>query len=449
MGVVTVHGVSKQYGTKVVLDGVSLELHSGETVGLVGANGAGKTTLFRLIAGVEPPDTGTVTRARGLEVGYLEQEPAVALDRSLHDEVGSVFDELLALERRMHEVSEELAACHDQPHAAELMAAYDRLHAQFVAAGGHTFETRLHEILGGLGFSSADYALSMAVLSGGQKCRAALAKLLLEDKPFLLLDEPTNHLDIDAVRWLEKFLAGHRGGAVVISHDRYLLDRLCDRIVEVEHRRTASYPGNYSNFAQVKAVRLLTQERQYEKDAEFIRKERDFIARHLAGQRSKEAKGRRTRLERRMSAGEFVTEAPQARRRARIAFDRSEVRGGEVLRCDDLAMAYGAKRLFSGVSLQVHAGDRLGITGPNGTGKTTLLKIILGDIQPAEGAVERDARVRVGYYGQEHLELDENRTIVDEIRAARTDFTEPQARSYLGRWACFPAANKRGCGLRR
>jgi len=295
MAGITIQNVTKQFGTKIVLEDVCAELRPGETVGLVGTNGAGKTTLFRLITGELEPDHGRIIRAKRAAIGYLRQEPDIDGDRTLHEEVGRVFDELLALERKLHGVSERMAHHEPGEKLDVLMEQYERINAQFIAAGGHTFETRLNEILGGLGFSQADQNKRMGALSGGQKCRAALAKLLLEDKPLLLMDEPTNHLDIDAVRWLEKFLAGHRGGAVVISHDRYLLDKLCTRIIEVANRRTTSYPGNYSNYAETKQRRLLTEQRQFEKDQAFIKKERAFIAKHLAGQRTAEAKGRRKR----------------------------------------------------------------------------------------------------------------------------------------------------------
>ncbi|GMU22342.1 MAG: ABC transporter ATP-binding protein [Phycisphaerae bacterium] len=434
MAAVNIQSVTRQFGTQVVLEDVSLELQAGEVTGLVGANGSGKTTLFRLVTGELQPDVGTVTRSRGLEIGYLKQEPEVTPERTLHDEVGSVFENLLALEAKLHDLSEEMAAAHDDAvRLAELMAAYERVNAQFIAAGGHTFEARLNEILGGLGFMPADYALPMAVLSGGQKCRAALAKLLLQDRPFLLMDEPTNHLDIDAVRWLEKFLAGHHGGAVIISHDRYLLDRLCERIVEVERRRVFSYPGNYTNFVKTRKLRELTLARQYEKDKAFIEKERDYYARyHAAGERGKQAKGRITRLERQLEAGELVTDAPQARRTLKLSFDRVDARGGTVLRCDELNMAFGDKKLFAGLTLEIRSGERFGITGPNGTGKSTLLRILLGQVEPLAGAVKYDVRRSVGYYAQEPAALDPKRNIVDEIRSHRPDLSEQEARSLLG-----------------
>lgn len=434
MALVTIQNVTKQFGTQIVLDKASMDLHAGQTVGLVGANGAGKTTLFRMIAKEFPPDLGTVTTARGTEIGYLKQEPNLRLDCTLHDEVGSVFADLLDLEHRLHKLSAELAEGHDGPDFQRLMTDYDRLHEQFVAAGGHTFEQRLNEILGGLGFEPADYDRSMSVMSGGERCRAALAKMLLEDKQLLLLDEPTNHLDIDAVRWLEKFLGAHRGGAVIISHDRYLLDRLCDRIVEVANRRATNYPGNYTNYAETKARLELTQERDHEKHTTFIAKERDYIARHLAGQRSQQAKGRRTRLERQLAAGELVTDLPQRKARTKLDFGDKEAFAGTVLRCDDLAMSFGETTLFRDLTFQVRGGERLGITGPNGTGKTTLLRVLLGQHQPTGGTFEFARRLKIAYYAQDTAALDPTRTLVEEIRSIRPEFLDGAARDYLARF---------------
>jgi ATP-binding cassette subfamily F protein 3 len=437
MGLIRVQNVTKQFGGQVVLNDVSVEFSTGHVVGLVGPNGAGKTTLFKLITGQLAPDLGTVTLSKGLEVGYLPQEPEVAEGQTLHDEVLSVFADVLALEQKLQGISEQMAAQPAGPALDELMQQYDRTTARFEAAGGYTYEQRLGEILGGLGFSQADYKLPMAALSGGQKCRAALAKLLLQESQFLLLDEPTNHLDIDAVRWLEKFLAGHHGGAVIVSHDRYLLDRLAERIVEVEGARLRSFPGNYTNYVQTKAVRQLTQDRQFVNDRAFIQKEREFIAKHMGKQRTAEAKGRLKRLERRLAAGEFTLERTSQREKIKIHFgeaDRQVTAGKDVLSVRGLSKAYGEKRLFTDLSLAVPAGSRLGITGPNGTGKTTLLKIVLGQVRADAGEFDLDVKASVGYYAQEATELDPNRTVVQEILTVRQEWLESHARSYAARF---------------
>jgi ATP-binding cassette subfamily F protein 3 len=437
MGLIRLQNVTKQFGGQVVLNDVSIEFSTGHLVGLVGPNGAGKTTLFKLITGQLTPDMGTVTLSKGLEVGYLPQEPEVAEGQTLHDEVLSVFADVLALEQKLQAISEQMATQPPGPALDALMQQYDRTTARFEAAGGYTYEQRLSEILGGLGFSPADYKLPMMALSGGQKCRAALAKLLLQESQFLLLDEPTNHLDIDAVRWLEKFLAGHHGGAVIVSHDRYLLDRLAERIVEAEGTRLRSFAGNYTNYMQTKAVRQLTQDRQYANDRAFIQKEREFIAKHMGKQRTAEAKGRLKRLERRLATGEFTLERTTKRDKVNIRFgeaDRQVTAGKDTLSVRGLSKGYGEKRLFTDLSLAVPAGSRLGITGPNGTGKTTLLKIVLEQVRPDAGEFEMDAKASVGYYAQEATELDPDKTVVQEIIAVRPDMLESHARNYAARF---------------
>ncbi len=434
MAAITLNHVCKQFGSHIVLRDVCFDLHRGQIAGLIGDNGSGKTTLFKLMTGELQPDLGTLTRQKNLDIGILKQEPDISLDRTLGEEVADAFAELFELERKMHAVSEEMAAMHDHPKLDGLMETYHRLEARFIAAGGHTFETRINEVLGGLGFTNADREKRMSVMSGGQKCRAALAKLLLRDRSFLLLDEPTNHLDIDATRWLEQFLLSHKGGAVIISHDRYLLDRLCERIIELDRKTVCSFPGNYTRYAETRELRALTQQREFTKDGEFIRKERDFIAKHIAGQRTKEAQGRRTRLERRIADGEFVLEQPKTSRAAKINFEKTGERAGVVLRADDLTMAYGPHQLFSDLTFQVQGGQRLGITGPNGCGKTTLLKLALGEQDPTSGAIGFQQKLRTGYYGQEHVEFDPQRSVVDEIRDSGDALSEADARHLLARF---------------
>ncbi len=434
MAIITVQGITKQFGTQIVLDNVSLSINAGETVGLYGINGSGKTTLFRMITGDSEPDMGTITRAKSIEIGHLNQEPKYNPVHTLHEEVGSVFDDLLALETKLHHLADQLAHKHNDLSYPKLLADYEKVDHQFVAAGGHKFEARMGEILSGLGFTQLDHDKPMSILSAGQRCRVALAKILLEDKPFLLLDEPTNHLDIDTVRWLEKYMDGHRGGAVIISHDRYLLDRLCTRIIEIAHRRVASYPGNYSNFAQTKALQLLTEGRQFEQDQAFIKKEQAYIDKHLAGQRTRQAKGRRKRLERRLGAGEFITQRTANQKKTKISFDKTTTSDVTILRCDELRMNFGDHVLFNDLTLQVQNGDRFAITGPNGTGKSTLLKIIMNELEPTGGEFTLAPKLKIGYYAQQAAHLDPDKTVLEIIRGVRPEFSEEAARSYMGQF---------------
>jgi ATP-binding cassette subfamily F protein 3 len=448
MGAIRLHNVTKQFGPQVVLADISLELHTGQIAALVGANGVGKTTLFRLIAGELSADTGTVTRAKGVEVAYLPQEPDITADVTLHAAVAEAFADLLALERKIEALSEAIAVERDAARVHDLMAQYDRLRARFETSGGYQLEQRLNEVLGGLGFAPVDYDLPVTALSGGQKCRAALAKLLLRAaagggnaQPFLLLDEPTNHLDIDAVHWLEKFLAGHHGGAVIVSHDRYLLDRLAERTIEAVPGGTGgqvrSYAGNYSAYVEARELHRLTALRQYQQDRAFVAKEQDFIAKNIAAQRTNVAKGRRTRLARRLAAGEFTLEKPIEQDTVRLRFvdsGRKVQHGKELVRVAGLRKQYGEKLLFADLDLIVCAGERLGITGPNGTGKTTLLRIILDQVKPDAGTVYVAPTARIGYFAQEAADLDPDKTVIDEIVALRPAFLERDARHYAARF---------------
>ncbi len=506
MSIVRFMEVVKSYGPKCVLDHVTLDLQHGEKAGLVGANGAGKTTLFKLITGELTPDEGSVVTSRGLKVGYLPQIPTLSATSTVLDEAGSVFGSVWELERRLVKLAHDMTEHHDSDELAGIMAQYDRLRAQFEAAGGYTIETRIGEVLGGLGFGKSEQELPVAVLSGGQKCRVALAKLLLSECDLLLLDEPTNHLDIQATQFLEEFLADFDGGVVVVSHDRYLLDRVVSKIIELERRRVSVYPTNYTHYHEAKHLRALTQEREYAKQQEFIAKEKDFIARHLAGQRSQEAKGRRTRLERLMNEGGLIERPAALRQKIGVEFDGTAGPGaksagakaagakaagakaagakaagaripsrtptsagaesagtripsrtpasagaripsrtpasagaripsrtptGEVLRCEGLAKRYGDLTLFDGLRIQIQRGEKLGIIGPNGCGKTTLLRMMMGVEQPDAGTLAFAERAVAGYYDQEHRGLDRDNTVIDEVRSVRPGTDDLQVRSFL------------------
>ncbi|MFN0135377.1 MAG: ribosomal protection-like ABC-F family protein [Phycisphaerae bacterium] len=437
MGLIRLDQVRKQLGDRIVLDDLSIEFNTEQRVGLVGPNGAGKTTLFRLILGHMKPESGGVSISKGLELGYLAQEPDIGLNRTLHDEVMSAFADLLAVEEQMHALSEQMGHTPPGPQMDDLLSQYDKLQSRFEHEGGYTYEQKLDMILDGLGFTKNDRTLPMSALSGGQKCRAALARLLLREPEMLLLDEPTNHLDIDACQWLEDFLVKHRGGAIIISHDRYLLDRVATSIVEVNNGKAQHYPGNYSNYVQVKDLRRLTQERQFEKDRDFIEKEKQFIAKHMGSQRTAEARGRRTRLERRLGAGEFVTDRPGEQARVKIDFGTAGQmikEGLDVLDIRRLSKSYGDKPLFKDLSLLVRAEQSLGITGPNGTGKSTLIKCCLGMIKPDEGEYRFSNKASVGYFAQESTDLTHTNTIVQEIQSIRGEWLESHCRAYAARF---------------
>ena len=432
MALVSLQNVTKTYGPKVVLQDVTLDVQRGEKVGLIGANGVGKTTVFRLILGQTRPDVGSVSKSRGLRVGYLPQEPDLAASSSLVDEVGLVFEEARRLERRMHGLAEEMARLDGSPDLDRVMAEYDQVAARFEAAGGYTYQTRINEVLGGLGFSPDDYDLTVSALSGGQRSRAALAKLLLHETGLLLLDEPTNHLDIDATRWLEKWLAGYAGSVVIISHDRYLLDRVVDKIIELEDRAVSVYGCNYSNYAEAKRTRSLQAVRQYDQQRAWLAHQREFIARSKADKSTaKQARGRQWYIDRMEREGKILAKPQAARKKMQLDFQPSDRGGDMVLRCEGAAKRYGRNVLFEGLDLEVQRGQKVGIMGPNGSGKTTLLRMALDEVEPDAGRVRLYENLTIGYYDQEHAGLNLDGTLIEELQAIQPECSDQRVRSYL------------------
>ncbi|MHC4766829.1 MAG: ABC-F family ATP-binding cassette domain-containing protein [Planctomycetota bacterium] len=404
MSLLTLANVHLAFGAHVVLDKVTLSIESGQKIGLIGRNGSGKTTLMRVMLGEAAPDAGTVQTARGARVGYLRQDPDFDPDESVRDAAEAAFAELHRLHRKLDEVYDRMASAGGDE-LAKLMKRHARLEARFENAGGYAVGHRIEGSLHGLGFTDEQMALKTQALSGGQLSRLGLARLLLEEPDLLLLDEPTNHLDIDGRRWLERFLADeYRGAVVLVSHDRWLLDRVVTRIVEVERAALREYPGNYHKYHELRRQRLVTEHRTYEKQLDVIRREEEYIRRYRAGQRSKQARGREARLER-YKRDEMI-DRPAHLDVMSLNLPKAARSGDMVIDAREISKRYGDLVLFDGLSVSVGRGDRIGVIGPNGVGKTTLVRCLLGELAPDDGAVRQGSRVHPGHYRQRQDDLD-------------------------------------------
>ncbi len=433
MAVLRVENVTKGYGARVVLDGVSFAVGNGQKVALVGANGTGKSTLLKIMAGVEEPDTGEVSLAGGVRTGLLGQEPELRGEGTALEAVRGAFTEVLALEGRLRDLEREMAGAGE---SGALLAEYGRVLARYEAAGGYDVDYRARAALLGLGFREAELELPVAKLSGGQRSRAALARLLLTEPDLLLLDEPTNHLDLDALEWLEDTLTRFGGAVVVVSHDRYFLDRLAQHVLELEAGRVTRYAGNYRAYEAARAARMEQLEEERERYQEEVHRLEDYVRRYRAGNRARQAKSRERRLER------LLREAPPASPRTTpglsLAFSPEGAPGRLVVEAEGLAKGYGGRVLFSQVSFRVERGARVGVVGPNGAGKTTLLRLLLGLEPPAAGRVRWGAGVVPGYLPQSREAPENGATVLeaclDAADEAGRELTVGEARSLLARF---------------
>ncbi len=409
MSLLSLTNVHCSYGSDVILGAATFSVEPGEKIGLVGRNGSGKTTLMRILLGEQAPDIGTRQLRRGATVGYLRQDPHFDPGETLFDAAEGAFAELHRLHSALRAVFEEMVRA-EGADLDRLLSRQARLETEMEAAGGYAVSHRIEAALHGLGFTDDQFTLNTSALSGGQLSRLGLARLLLETPDLLLLDEPTNHLDIDGCRWLEQFLAEEYGGAVVVvSHDRWLLDRVVSRIVEVERGEVRSYPGNYSRFVEQRAQNRLTETRTYEKQQDRVKREEAFIRRYKAGQRAKQARGRETRLERFRS--DEMMERPVSLDVMHLDLPGASRSGDQVIVAEGLAKRYGDLVLFKSFDLTVTRGERIGIIGPNGVGKTTLVKCLLGELAPDEGKARLGSRLSVGYYHQKPPDLDRSMTV--------------------------------------
>jgi ATP-binding cassette subfamily F protein 3 len=423
--------VYKSYGTQDVLRGASLQINPGEHVGLVGRNGAGKSTIFRLVRGEESADRGEVVRARGVKLGLLDQHVHFEPGSTVHESALAAFGRLQQIEHEMHELEHRMGTPTDDDELQKILERYSDLQHEFEHEGGFEYAARAEAILQGLGFEKELWSLETEKLSGGQQNRLGLAKLLLAAPDVLLLDEPTNHLDVNAVEWLEEFLQDYPSAYVVISHDRYFLDRSCKRIIELELGRASSYTGNYSDYLVEREERREAQQRAYDNQQHLIAKTEEFIRRNLAGQKTKQAKSRRKMLEKLdrvdavrpdQSSGDFRLQA-------------IERTGNHVLMVNELTVGYEDNELARDIAFILRRGECLGIIGPNGSGKTTFLKTILNKIGPLKGEVRWGTKVQVGYYAQQLDDLDDRNEIIMELRrVAPSSATAGELRSFLAKF---------------
>ncbi len=432
MAIVTLHDIHKAFGPEVVLDQLSLQLHAGEKVGMVGANGSGKSTILNLITGQIEPDMGRVTTQKGLRIAYLPQEASFSGECTVMEEMHAGVDHLFKLQEAIQNASHEMESLTGSELQAK-MKQYDRLCHDFEIAGGYEYEIRINATLAAMGFEPELHHVKTSALSGGQLSRLGLAQVLMLETDLLLLDEPTNHLDLRATEWLERFLGNYHGAAVIISHDRYLLDKVACKIVEVERRRAQVWNGNYQNYVQSREVVRLQQEREHTKRAEMVEKTLDFIARNKdqEGMRGT-ARGRKTRLNRLLKENPDFLEKPTDDKTINFSFRKTERTSDLVVRCEGLAKSFDELTLFENLTFDILHGERLGITGPNGTGKSTLLKLALGQMEPSAGRIHTGNSLRVGYLDQHGDVLDSTRTVLDEARQVRPDLAAEKVRDRLG-----------------
>ena len=424
----------KYFGGNCILDGVSLELRPNERLALVGPNGVGKTTLLRILLGEIEPDEGDIHLLSGCTIAYLPQIAVVTPGRTLYDEMLSLFTDVVALEERQRQLEQEMSRMQgSSPDLMAMVEAHAELHAEFERRGGYTLDAEIGRVLHGLGFTMDDYKKRVEQFSGGWQMRIAMARLLLQRPDLLLLDEPTNHLDLDATEWLEGYLRQYKGAVMVVSHDRYFLDRVTDRTLELQKGRLLEYPGNYSFYVKERARRLQEQEAAFRRQQEYLQRQQAFIDRfHADKRRSSLTKSREKLLEK----IERVEAPPPSPKTIKLRFPPSTPSGKKVFDLRGIGQAYDGRWVFRDCNLLIEKGDRVALVGPNGAGKSTLLRLLAAIEKPTTGAISIGSNVLRAYYAQDQSEcLNEANTILDEVySAAPKNWTLEEVRGMLGRF---------------
>jgi len=434
MMLLQINNLSKSFGAEPILSNIKLEVKTKEKVAIVGKNGAGKSTLLKIIAGEIPYDSGEIIIPKHVTIGYLAQQTQIQSEKTIWEEMLSVFEPVKKLENELRDLERKMAdknLLENETAYKKLLQEYDKLQLEFQEKGGYRYEADIRSVLHGLKFHQFDYATTrISTLSGGQKTRLALAKLLLTKPDLLILDEPTNHLDLETLSWLEQYLYSYEGAVIIVSHDRYFLDKIVSIVYELSNHKITKYHGNYSRYVVEKQKRLEAELKEYEKQQEFIKRTEEFIQKNIArASTTKRAQSRKKMLEKIVPLEKPI----EKEKTAAIAFHAAKKSGNIVLTANDLSVAYNGKTIFQHVNLHVTNGERLAIIGPNGIGKSTLLKAITKQI-PYNGTVEHGANVTIGYYDQEQENLTPTKTVLQELWDEFPSMLEKDVRSVLGQF---------------
>lgn len=425
--------LEQRFGGNTIFSNISFSVPDNARIGLVGPNGAGKTTLLKIMTGQQEPTSGQFTINKGLKVGYIAQENALDEDKTIWDEMLTVFDNLIEKNKRITKMQEQIA---ENPEDEDLLKRYDQLAYDFEQEGGFTYQAEIKSILNGFNFKENTWQKVIGTLSGGEKTRLAFVKLLLQKPPVLLLDEPTNYLDLDTLDWLEAFLKNYQGAIITVSHDQYFLDHLANQIFELNFGKLTTFKGNYSQYVKERELMNNQQEAAYEKQQEKIKKEEEFIQKNLVrASTTKRAQSRRKALDKMERI-----KPPKHKQKVRINFTSDRPSGKEVLIAKDLTIGYPDKTMVSDIDFQVNKNDRVAIIGPNGIGKSTLLKTIMKKLEPKDGSIKYGASLDIGYYDQELQSLDPSKTVLDTIWDRHKTMPEKDVRSILASFL-FTAAD--------
>lgn len=416
--------LEQRFGGNTIFSNISFSVPDNARIGLVGPNGAGKTTLLKIMTGQQEPTSGQFTINKGLKVGYIAQENALDEDKTIWDEMLTVFDNLIEKNKRITKMQEQIA---EHPEDEDLLKRYDQLAYDFEQEGGFTYQAEIKSILNGFNFKENTWQKVIGTLSGGEKTRLAFVKLLLQKPPVLLLDEPTNYLDLDTLDWLEAFLKNYQGAIITVSHDQYFLDHLANQIFELNFGKLTTFKGNYSQYVKERELMNNQQEAAYEKQQEKIKKEEEFIQKNLVrASTTKRAQSRRKALDKMERI-----KPPKHKQKVRINFTSDRPSGKEVLIAKNLTIGYPDKTMVSDIDFQVNKNDRVAIIGPNGIGKSTLLKTIMKKLEPKDGSIKYGASLDIGYYDQELQSLDPSKTVLDTIWDRHKTMPEKDVRSIL------------------